>query len=227
MRRSRGVSTAVMAVLPRCYHLTGPAILPPTPQSCRQWSPWHRHQTAVVTPWDRHVRSDNAVVPPHREEEKCVTGSGKLWQTTGGVTTVMAVLTKNRSGTAPPAWRGYYDQRELGCESFYPPSFRTNPFVFITVMNVISEKNTQRSTQAMLFTDNLLICENIREQSEGQLELKINVSIIEDNESTGTRHGFYNRTPLITVTLNTCTSVTGVTYNKKVPCWIITSIILL
>ena len=36
VRRSRGVSTAVMAVLPRCYHLTGPAVLPSTPQSCRQ-----------------------------------------------------------------------------------------------------------------------------------------------------------------------------------------------
>ena len=68
-RRSRGFSTAVMAVLPRCYHITGPAVLPRTPQSCRQWSPWHRRQTAVVTPWDRYVRSDNAVVPPHREEE--------------------------------------------------------------------------------------------------------------------------------------------------------------
>ena len=94
-------------------------------------------------------------------------------------------------------------------------------------MNVISEKNMQRSTQAMLFTDNLLICENIREQLEGQLELKINVIRIEDNDSAGTRHGFYNRTPLITVALNKCTAVTGVTYNKKVPCWIITSIILL
>ena len=31
LRRSRGVSTAVMAVLRRCYHLTGPAVLPPTP----------------------------------------------------------------------------------------------------------------------------------------------------------------------------------------------------
>ena len=108
LRRSRGVSTADMAVLPRCYHLTGPAVLPPTPQSSRKLSPWHRHQTAVVTPWDRHVRIDNAVVPPHREEEKCVTGSGKLWKTTGGVTTVMAVWTKNRSGTGPPVWRGYY-----------------------------------------------------------------------------------------------------------------------
>ena len=96
-----------MAVLPRCYHFTGPAMLPLTPQSCRQWSPGHRPQTAVVTPRDRHVRSENAVVPPHREEEQCVTGSGKLWKTTGGVTTVMAVLTKNRSGTAPPVWRGY------------------------------------------------------------------------------------------------------------------------
>ena len=45
------------------WHLTGPAVLPPTRQSCRQWSPWHRHQTAVVTQWDRHVRSDTAVVP--------------------------------------------------------------------------------------------------------------------------------------------------------------------
>ena len=107
LRRSRGVSTSVMAVQPRCYHLTDPAVLPQTPRSCRQWSPWNRHQTAVVTPWDRHVRSDNAVVPPHREEEKCMTGSGKLWKTTGGVTTVMAVWTKNRSGTAPPVWRGY------------------------------------------------------------------------------------------------------------------------
>ena len=106
LRRSRGVSTADMAVLPRCYYLTGPAVLPPTPQSSRKWSPWHRHQTAVVTSWDRHVRIDNAVVPPHREE-KCVTGSVKLWKTTGGITTVMAVWTKNRSGTAPPVWRGY------------------------------------------------------------------------------------------------------------------------
>ena len=36
LRRSRGVSTAVMAVLPRCYHITGPAVLPPIPQLCRQ-----------------------------------------------------------------------------------------------------------------------------------------------------------------------------------------------
>ena len=33
---------------------------------------------------------------------KCVTGREKLLKTTGGVTTVMAVLIKNRSGTAPP-----------------------------------------------------------------------------------------------------------------------------
>ena len=33
---------------------------------------------------------------------KCVTGRGKLLKTTGGVSTVMAVLIKNRSGTAPP-----------------------------------------------------------------------------------------------------------------------------
>ena len=70
LRRSRGVSTAVMAVLPRCNHLTGPAVLPPTPQLCRQRSPWHRHQTAVVTQWDRHVRCHTAVVtvvaPPLR-----------------------------------------------------------------------------------------------------------------------------------------------------------------
>ena len=32
LRRSRGVSTAVTAVLPRCYHLTGLVVLPPTPQ---------------------------------------------------------------------------------------------------------------------------------------------------------------------------------------------------
>ena len=31
-----------------------------------------------------------------------VTGRGKLLKSTGGVTTVMAVLTKTRSGTAPP-----------------------------------------------------------------------------------------------------------------------------
>ena len=105
--RPYGDPVAFLLRIRRCYHLTGPAVLPPTPQSSRKWSPWHRHQTAVVTPWDRHVRRDTAVVPPHREEEKCVTGSGKLWKTTGGVTTVMAVWTKNRSGTAPPVWRGY------------------------------------------------------------------------------------------------------------------------
>ena len=70
------------------------------------------------------------------------------------------------------------------------------------------------STQSMLFTDDLLICENIREQSEGNLELKRNVIRIEDNDSAGTRHGFYHRTPLITVALNKCTHVTGVTSNK-------------
>ena len=33
---------------------------------------------------------------------------GKNYEkTTGGVTAVMAVFTKNRSGTAPPVWRGY------------------------------------------------------------------------------------------------------------------------
>ena len=35
-------------------------------------------------------------------------GYGKTRKTTGGVTTVMAVLTKNRSGTAPPLSEGYY-----------------------------------------------------------------------------------------------------------------------
>ena len=35
-------------------------------------------------------------------EVKCVTARGKLLKTTGGVTTVMAVLIKNRSVTAPP-----------------------------------------------------------------------------------------------------------------------------
>ena len=53
LRRSRGVSTAVTAVLPRCYHLIGPAVLPPTPQLSRQSSPWHRHQTAFVTQRNR------------------------------------------------------------------------------------------------------------------------------------------------------------------------------
>ena len=69
LRRCRCVSTAVMALLPRCCHLTGPVALPPTPQCYAKLSPWHRHQTTVVTQWDRHVRSDTAVVLPHREEK--------------------------------------------------------------------------------------------------------------------------------------------------------------
>ena len=36
---------------------------------------------------------------------KCVTDRGRLLQTTASVTTVMAVLTKHRSGTVPSEWK--------------------------------------------------------------------------------------------------------------------------
>ena len=38
---------------------------------------------------------------------------GKLLISTGGVTTVMAVLTETRSGTAPPVWRGYKIRKNI------------------------------------------------------------------------------------------------------------------
>ena len=63
---------------------------------------WHRQGSAVLPPW---FRSSTA------RKNTCVPGRGKLWVTTGGVTTELADLTKNRSGTAPPVWRGYYGHR--------------------------------------------------------------------------------------------------------------------
>ena len=70
---------------------------------------WHRRGSAVVPPWFSSITA---------KKNTCVTGMEKLWKTTGGVTTVMAVLIKNRSGAAPPVWRGYnvWDARGNGWE---------------------------------------------------------------------------------------------------------------
>ena len=92
--RSAAANTAVpppmIAVAPPSNR-SGNSMGSPCPQ-------WHRRGSAVIPPW---FRSSTA------KKNTCVTGRGKLWKTTGGVTTVMAVLAKNRSGTAPPVWRGY------------------------------------------------------------------------------------------------------------------------
>ena len=42
-----------------------------------------------------------ANTPFTQTADKCVTDRGRLLKTTAGVTTVMAVLTKNRGATAP------------------------------------------------------------------------------------------------------------------------------
>ena len=110
LRRSRGGSTAVMAVLPRCYH--------------SQWSSWHRHQPAVVTQWNRHVRSDTAVVPPWFRRGSAVipllfrsstAKKTRVWRVGGTMKNYWHTVSirwwrfwqQNRGGTAPPVWRGY------------------------------------------------------------------------------------------------------------------------
>ena len=48
---------------------------------------------------------------------------------------------------------------------------RLSPLLFITVIDVISDEISRGPPHAMLFADDLVICENTREQSEEQLEL--------------------------------------------------------
>ena len=83
---------------------------------------WGRRSTAmtVVAPYkDRSSTYITAVPPQSRMGDPIAMPwrfycgrrvwrvGEKLWKTTGGINTVMAVLTKNRSGTVPPVWRGY------------------------------------------------------------------------------------------------------------------------
>ena len=46
-----------------------------------------------------------------------------------------------------------------------------SPLVFITAKDVISEEICREPRHAMLFADDLVICENTHEQTEDQLEL--------------------------------------------------------
>ena len=46
-----------------------------------------------------------------------------------------------------------------------------SPVLFITVMDVISKEVGRGSPHAMLFADDLVLCENTREEAEEQLEL--------------------------------------------------------
>ena len=75
------------------------AVAPPSNRSSNSMgSPcphWHRRDSAVIPPWFRGSTAKKNT-------------SGKLWKTT---LTVVVILTKNRSGTAPPVWRGYKRRR--------------------------------------------------------------------------------------------------------------------
>ena len=90
LKTTGGVAT-VTAVLIKTRSGTAPpvwrGIIPPCNREKVDWRPYG-DPVAVLLWWTG------------------VTGRGKLWNTTGGVITVMAVLTKNRSGNAPPVWRG-------------------------------------------------------------------------------------------------------------------------
>ena len=49
-----------------------------------------------------------------------------------------------------------------------------SPLLFITVMDVISKEAGRGPLHAMIFADDLVFCENTREEAEEQLELRIN-----------------------------------------------------
>ena len=46
-----------------------------------------------------------------------------------------------------------------------------SPLLFISVMDIISQEVGRRPPHAMLFADDLVLCENTRKQAEEQLEL--------------------------------------------------------
>ena len=46
-----------------------------------------------------------------------------------------------------------------------------SPLLFITVMDVISKEVGRGTPHAMLFADDLVLCENTREEAEVQLEV--------------------------------------------------------
>ena len=46
-----------------------------------------------------------------------------------------------------------------------------SPLLFITVMDVISQEVGREPPHAMLFADDLVLCEKTREEAEEQLEL--------------------------------------------------------
>ena len=97
---------------------SGVAAVPPWPRGTEQGPQYHLHHIRapeVAPPSPPCLRSTTAVQSRLETLQRsrcgstavtCVTGMRKLLKITGSVTTVMAVVIENRSGTAPPVWRG-------------------------------------------------------------------------------------------------------------------------
>ena len=91
-------STSITAVSPQyhLHHRRASIVAPPSPPCLRSTTAVQSRKCRLTIL--RRSRGGSTAV-------KCVTGRWKLLKITGGVTTVMAVLIKNRGGTAPPVWR--------------------------------------------------------------------------------------------------------------------------
>ena len=73
-----------------------------------------------------------------------------------------------------------------------------SPLLFITVMDVISQEVDRGPPKAMLFADDLVLCENTREEAEEQLELWRKAIEKRDYESVGARRNTKHRLPVTT-----------------------------
>ena len=77
-----------------------------------------------------------------------------------------------------------------------------SPLLFIIIMDVISQEVGRGPPHAMLFADDLVLCENARKEAEEQLELWEERSRIRDCESAGARQNIYHHLHAMTVKLN-------------------------